>query len=333
MHGPTTKWEPPMTNKEAIERFMAQEPHLTEAGFFQGLSWPRDVRRAKFQEMREAMLTPYCMDQFERSCEWLKRQPRTKNLNRRAGTSYAGDDSIRYLTGGRPWPEADTSRWGLFRNPLPPSFEDSVFRDIRRDAGLKTTDVVGPRYDDLRPDIRGEFLQEFAALAQQHNPIVRRIVRRTRPMLEERGLLKRIGVIAHPRPADGLPSNLFDGQGLVMGLAFTAAHEAAEQFSRLYAARRPGAGFLKTILLRRIGSSAAPASTLPATYSTASKAPTFPKMREATTAIRGTWRRSIRPRSDCYAKSNEIWCRWSIVRTPTPRSKLSSITCATAAGW
>jgi hypothetical protein len=41
-----------------------------------------------------------------------------------------------------------------------------------------------------------------------------------------------------------------------MGLAFTAAYEAAEQFSRLYAARQPGAGFLKTILLRRIGSSA-----------------------------------------------------------------------------
>src|SRR5262249_20691701 len=41
-----------------------------------------------------------------------------------------------------------------------------------------------------------------------------------------------------------------------MGLAFTAAYQAAEEFSRLYAARRPGAGFLKTILLRRIGSSA-----------------------------------------------------------------------------
>jgi hypothetical protein len=39
-------------------------------------------------------------------------------------------------------------------------------------------------------------------------------------------------------------------------LAFTAAYEAAEAFSRLYAARRPGAGFLRTILLRRIGSSA-----------------------------------------------------------------------------
>jgi hypothetical protein len=75
-------------------------------------------------------------------------------------------------------------------------------------------------------------------------------------MLEERGLLKRIGVIVHPRVEDGLPEALFDGQGLFMGPAFTAAYEAAETFSKLYAARCPGAGFLKTILLRRIGSSA-----------------------------------------------------------------------------
>jgi hypothetical protein len=75
-------------------------------------------------------------------------------------------------------------------------------------------------------------------------------------MLEEKSLLKRIGVIAHPRSDDGLSPTLFDGNGLVMGMAFTAAYEAAEAFSRLFAARRPGAGFLKTILLRRIGSSA-----------------------------------------------------------------------------
>ena len=75
-------------------------------------------------------------------------------------------------------------------------------------------------------------------------------------MLEERGLLKRIGVITHPRATDGLPSTLFDGEASSMGFAFNAAYEAAEAFSRLYAARQPGAGFLKTILLRRIGSSA-----------------------------------------------------------------------------
>ena len=114
----------------------------------------------------------------------------------------------------------------------------------------------GPRFDDLPSDIRDEFIQEFDNLAERHNPIVRRVVRRTRPMLEESGLLKRIGVIAHPRAGDGLPSSLFSDEGLVMSEAFRAAYEAAEAFSRLYAARHPGAGFLKTILLRRIGSSA-----------------------------------------------------------------------------
>jgi hypothetical protein len=39
-------------------------------------------------------------------------------------------------------------------------------------------------------------------------------------------------------------------------MAFDEAYRAAEQFSTRYAARQPGAGFLKTILLRRIGSSA-----------------------------------------------------------------------------
>ena len=116
--------------------------------------------------------------------------------------------------------------------------------------------MVGPRYDELSRDTRSEFLSEFQTLAERHNPIVRRVIRRTRPMLEERGLLKRIGVITHPRADDGLATSLFDGEGLVMNFAFKAAYEAAEKFSQLYAKRCPGAGFLKTILLRRIGSSA-----------------------------------------------------------------------------
>jgi hypothetical protein len=164
---------------------------------------------------------------------------------------------IQFLTGQRPWPQNDTNRWGLFRNPLPPANEHAVFRDIRDDAALDSKAMLGPRYDDLRADIRGDFLNEFNTLAERHNPIARRVVRRTRPMLEERGLLKRIGVITHPRGDDGLPPALFTGEGgLVMSIAFNAAYEAAEAFSRLYAARCPGAGFLKTILLRRIGSSA-----------------------------------------------------------------------------
>ena len=166
------------------------------------------------------------------------------------------EESMGYLTGQRSWPAAEENRWSLFRNPLPPGVENAVFRDVRDDEKLEPQNVVGPRFDDLGRDVRGDFLQEFNELAPRCNPIVRRIVRRTRPMLEEMGLLKRIGVITHPRPSDGLPDTLFNGEGLQMGVAFTAAYEAAEKFSALYALRHPAAGFLKTILLRRIGSSA-----------------------------------------------------------------------------
>lgn len=174
------------------------------------------------------------------------------------GGEWMREECVRYLTGQRNWPANDTNRWALFRNPLPPAIEHRVFGDIRNDTSLATHDIVGPRFDDLGPDVRGEFLQEFETIAPRSNPIVRRIVRRTRPMLEEKGLLKRIGVITHPRPGDGLPTWLtsVNGEGLEMGPAFTAAYEAAERFSALYALRHPAAGFLKTILLRRIGSSA-----------------------------------------------------------------------------
>lgn len=148
------------------------------------------------------------------------------------GGDWLREEAIRFLTGDRPWPTNDTNRWGLFRNPLPPTVEHSVFRDIRSDAGLSTREVVGPRYDELSPDIRTEFLNEFRDLAERHNPIVRRVIRRTRPMLEAAGLLKRIGVILHPRSDDGLPRALFnDDDGLEMSFAFKAAYEAAEAFS------------------------------------------------------------------------------------------------------
>lgn len=172
------------------------------------------------------------------------------------GGEWLREESIQFLTGQRPWPTNEMNRWGLFRNPLPPAAEHDVFRDIRSDAQIPAREVLGPRFDALGPDVRADFLQDFEILTERHNPIVRRVVRRTRPMLEGRGLLKRIGVIAHPRPDDELPSSLFSGEGLEMNLAFKASYEAAEAFCRLYAQRNPGAGFLKTILLRRIGSSA-----------------------------------------------------------------------------
>ena len=162
---------------------------------------------------------------------------------------------IEYLTRARPWPKEALSRWGLFKDPLPPRSEHPAIRYIRDSEGLADSRLQGPRWEQLSSSDQQDFLDAWDEISAQHNPIIRRIIRRTRPMLEERGLLPRIAVRNHPNHADRLPERLFDGQGLQMGPAFREAYETAEQFCRVYAAQRPGAGFLKTILLRRIGSS------------------------------------------------------------------------------
>jgi hypothetical protein len=174
----------------------------------------------------------------------------------RGATEWAKNDAcIGYLSGDRPWPHDPLARWDLIKNPLAPASEDGVFRDIRRDAALPDAEVRGPLFTALSPDVKDELSRGFARFSAEHNPIIRRIVRRTRPMLESRGLLRTIAVKVHPVPADHLPERLFDGQGLSMGLAFKQAYNSAEDFCRLYARSHPASGFLKTILLRRVGSS------------------------------------------------------------------------------
>ncbi len=169
--------------------------------------------------------------------------------------SWGADTSIRYLTGDTPFPTDPTDEWALLRNPMPPNAEHRLFRSIRVGQGLPDGAIRGPRYDDLARSARDEFQRSFSDLVQQCNPIVRRVIRRSRAMLEELKLIKQIAVEVHPKPSDGLPDDLFEGQGLRMGFAFREAYSAATDFCSAYAKLRPAAGFMKTILLRRLGSS------------------------------------------------------------------------------
>lgn len=175
----------------------------------------------------------------------------------RGATEWRRDSSIDYLSGERAWPQAPEAAWALMKDPLGARYEHDVFRDVRRDARLSDKDIVGPRFDNLTLDIRREFARSFATLSAQHNPIIRRVVRRTRHMLEANGMLKRIAVAIHPSPEDSLNSDVLEGDAIVMSMAFSEAYRAAELFCRTYSRTRPAAGFLKTILLRRIGSSPA----------------------------------------------------------------------------
>ena len=147
--------------------------------------------------------------------------------------------------------------WQYVRDPLPSRFEDSAFDRIRR--GLDASDTrwqFNPEsLDTLSPAIQRVQLQNglLPHYGELFNPLLRCIVRRTRGYLE-----------ATINPATGsyfLPKvtvKLFgeENEGaLVLGSYLREAYQEAETFSQLLQQRVRGAGFFKTLLLRRIGSS------------------------------------------------------------------------------
>ena len=147
--------------------------------------------------------------------------------------------------------------WQYVRDPLPSRFEDSAFERIRR--GLDASDTrwqFNPEsLDTLSPAIQRVQLQNglLPHYGELFNPLLRCIVRRTRGYLE-----------ATINPATGsyfLPKvtvKLFgeENEGaLVLGSYLREAYQEAETFSQLLQQRVRGAGFFKTLLLRRIGSS------------------------------------------------------------------------------
>lgn len=146
--------------------------------------------------------------------------------------------------------------WQYVRDPLPSRYEDPAFDRIRRrlDADDTRWQFTPESLDQLPLAIRRVQLQGLLPdYGKRFNPLLRCIVRRTRAYLEET-----------VNPATGsyfLPKvrvKLFgeDETGvLVLGGYLHEAYEEAEQFSLLLQQRVKGAGFFKTLLLRRLGSS------------------------------------------------------------------------------
>jgi hypothetical protein len=181
----------------------------------------------------------------------------------RNDTSVLGDGASNWRRAGRalalvmkrqPLPTGEIERWEWVRNPLPTAAEHLDFVLLRRELGVPDgiVAVPGAMFAKLRPPTVQRLNRLFPRLIYDHNPFIRRIIRRTRQQLETQidpttnePLLKRIEVeLLGENEADAiiLPPYLRD------------AYQRAEEFCRLLAARLQGAGFLKTLLLRRIGS-------------------------------------------------------------------------------
>lgn len=152
-------------------------------------------------------------------------------------------------------PNDENIIWEWVRNPLPPKNEHHDFEILRRQLNVDDADAVvkGDLISDLSGPAKARLNKLFPRLVKEHNPFIRRIIRRTRHQLENQidpetkePLLDPISVDLFgesPQDAVRLPPYLRE------------AYELAEHFCHTLGQRLKSAGFLKTLLLRRMGSS------------------------------------------------------------------------------
>jgi len=149
-------------------------------------------------------------------------------------------------------PQEAAEIWPWLKNPFPPSWESPHAKRLRLDAHMsERTAVCGLSFHELRPAARTWASSLCSVFFDQHMPFVRNIIRRTRSYLEStinpatrEPYLALIGIELfgedEPIPVTGYLAN---------------AYQEAEAFCLTLSQRIRAAGFLKTLLLRRIGSS------------------------------------------------------------------------------
>jgi len=166
-------------------------------------------------------------------------------------------EGLELITGKRSIPFFDPENWEWVRNPFPPSHENPHFNVLRlSDSFNLRTDqfVISKSLMELSPIERsmiGFILS--TGFYQKHNPYIRHVIRRERSYLEDtldpttgEPYLQKIDVQLHGEGDEG---------ALVLTGYMKQAYELAEEFCNLLSKRVHGAGFFKTLLLKRIGSS------------------------------------------------------------------------------
>ncbi len=163
-------------------------------------------------------------------------------------------DALAIQTGALQLEEDLAAVWPWLATPLPEAGDDPAFARIRQALGVddSTLHLGLAAYNEL-PPARKQEVARLASRVSEFSPFVRCVVRRTREQLEtqidpETGepRLKKIAVQLHGER---------DNDALQLPTYLTGAYEAATEFCRLLATRQRGSGFMKTLLLRRVGSS------------------------------------------------------------------------------
>ncbi len=171
---------------------------------------------------------------------------------------YRPSHCLEIATGVRAVPADDVrDGWQYVCDPLPSRVEDSAFERIRGslDASDTRWQFNPESLSKLSSAISRVQLQTrlLPHYGERFNPLLRCIVRRTRGYLEAT-INPATGSYFLPKVAVKLFGEENEG-ALVLGGYLREAYHEAEAFSLLLQQRVKGAGFFKTLLLRRLGSS------------------------------------------------------------------------------
>lgn len=166
-----------------------------------------------------------------------------------------GPRALALVMGRDPLPDEEYEKWEWTCNPLPPRSEGRDFEILRRKLNVpdEQSVVSGDLLDKFGPPDRARLNNLFPRLMFEHNPFIRRIIRRTRDQLE-----REIDPVTHEPLLKPIKVELYgeeEKDAILLPPYLREAYTKAEEFCESLGRRVKGSGFLKTLLLRRVGSS------------------------------------------------------------------------------
>ncbi len=163
-------------------------------------------------------------------------------------------DGLSLIMGLTDLPSNLEEMWEWLRNPFPPKGEHRDFEILRSKLNIRDQEsvIAGDCLTQLTPPDRSRLKRMFPRLVSDHNPYIRRIVRRTRAQLENQFDPETNEPLLKPIRVELFGENEQDA--ILLPVYLQDAYHIAEQFCRILSERMKAAGFLKTLLLRRVGS-------------------------------------------------------------------------------
>lgn len=162
--------------------------------------------------------------------------------------------ALNVIMGRDKLPDDELDLWAWIRNPMPPADEHLDFEILRKNLSMTDSDVVvsGGVWEQLSKPDRQRIRLLGARFAKEHNPFIRHIVRRTREYLEATFDPETKEPYLTPIKVELYGES--DDEAILLPPYLRDAYRFAEEFCRLLSQRMKGTGFLKTLLLRRVGS-------------------------------------------------------------------------------